>query len=147
MTIDEQNDELNEALDTRLNQLNAAIDAHEKALKEMQIPRMVKHFYLSNNIPDENGQVTGDSYDYYIAMVKWRGTWRLCHDVSFSRDQSDFDWKPLVDCSISDRLQAAPHIGELRNKIIAEKKKVIPELESVIESLAKSLETIERQAG
>jgi hypothetical protein len=143
MTIDDRNDELNEALDTRLSQLNAAIEAHEKALKAMKIPRTVIHCYLSKDIQDENGQATGNCYDYCIAMTKWQGTWRLCHDVMYSGDQSDFDWKPLVDCSIPDRLQAAPHLDELRDKIVEEKKKVIPELEAAIEGLAKSLETFE----
>ena len=34
------------------------------------------------------------------------------------RRSSDFHWKPLVDCSIPDRLQAATHLDELRNKIL-----------------------------
>jgi len=143
MTIDDRNDELNEALGTRLNQLNAAIDAHEKAMKAMMVPRTVKHCYLSEDILDDNGQWTGNSYDYCIAMIKWQGNWRLCHDMKYSGDQSDFDWKPLVDCSIPDRLRAAPHIDELRDKIVEEKEKIIPELEAAIEGLARSLETFE----
>jgi hypothetical protein len=51
----------------------------------------------------------------------------------------------LVDCSIPDRLQAAPHLDELRNKIVEEKKKVIPELEAAIESLASSLGSFKKQ--
>jgi hypothetical protein len=141
MSIDDQNDELNKAIGTRLSQLNAAIEAHEKALKAMMVPRTVKHCYLSEDIQDENGQWTGNSYDYCIAMIKWQGTWRLCHDMKFSGDQSGFDWKPLVDCSIPDRLRAAAHLDALRKEIVEEKKKVIPELEAAIESLAKSLET------
>jgi hypothetical protein len=141
MSIDDQNDELNEVLGTRLSQLNAAIEAHEKALKAMMVPRTVKHLYQSEEIRDDNGQLTGSSLDYYIAMIKWQGTWRLCHDVDFQPGPPTFDWKPLVDCSIQDRLRAAPHLDELRNKIVEEKKKVIPELEAAIESLARSLET------
>lgn len=146
MTIDDQNDELNEALDTRLSQLSAAIEAHEKALKAMKIPRNVIHCYLSEEIRDENGQITGSCYDYYIAMIKWQGTWRLCHDMNYEPGPSIFDWKPLVDCSISDRLRAAPHLDELRKKIVDEKTKLIPELEAAIEGLAKSLETFEEKS-
>jgi len=145
MTIDDQNDELNAALDTRLSQLNAAIEAHEKALKAMKIPRNVIHCYLSEDVLDHNGQVTGNSYDFFVAMIKWQGSWRLCHDMRYSGDQSDFSWKPLVDCSIPDRLRAAPHLDELRTKIVEEKKKVIPELEAAIEGLAKSLDSFEEQ--
>jgi hypothetical protein len=148
MTLDEKNNELNEALDARLSQLNAAIEAHEKALKAMKIPRNVIHCYLSEDILDHNGQGTGNSYDYYIAMIKWQGSWRLCHDMSYSGDySSDFSWKPLVDCSIPDRLRAAPHLEELRKKIVEEKKKVIPELEAAIEGLAKSLEAFEENGN
>ncbi len=145
VTLDEKNDELNEALGTRLNQLNAAIEAHEKALKAMQIPRTVIRCYLSREILEHNGQSIGQSYDYYVAMVKWQSSWRLCHDVRYSGDcSSEFDWKPLVDCSISDRLRAAPHLDSLREKIVEEKQKIIPELEAAIESLAKSLDNFDR---
>jgi hypothetical protein len=137
---------LNQALDTRLSQLSAAIEAHEKALKAMKIPRDVKHCYFSEEILDENGNWNGDSYDYVIAMIKWQGTWRLCHGMSYSGDHSSgFDWKPLVDCSIADRLRAAPHLDKLREKIVEEKRKVIPELEAAIEGLAKSLEMFEEK--
>jgi hypothetical protein len=146
MTLDDQNDELNEALDTRLSQLNAAIEAHEKALKAMKIPRNVIHCYRSEDILDYNGQATGNTNDYFIAMIKWQGTWRLCHDMRYSGDYgSDFSWKPLVDSSIPDRLRAAPHLDELRKKIVEEKRKVIPELEAAIEGLAKSLENFEEK--
>lgn len=146
MTLDEQNEELNEALDTRLSQLNAAIEAHEKTLKAMKIPRNVIHRYLSEDVQDYNGQALGNSYDYYVAMIKWQGAWRLCHDMRYSDDHSsDSSWKPLVDCSIPDRLRAVPRLDELRKKIVEEKKKVIPELEAAIEGLAKSLGNFEGQ--
>jgi hypothetical protein len=146
MNIDDQNDELNEVLDARLSQLSAAIEAHEKALKAMKIPRDVIYCYLSEDILDENGYSRGESYDYCIAMIKWQGTWRLCHDMIYSGDHSStFNWKPLVDCSVSDRLKASSHIDELRNKIVEEKKKVIPELEAAIEGLARSLENVEEK--
>ena len=61
MTIDDRNDELNKALDTRLSQLNSAIEAHEKALKTMMIPRTVKHFYLCKDILDDDGQAPGNA--------------------------------------------------------------------------------------
>ena len=125
-TPEDQNDELNEALNTRLSQLNAAIEAHEKALKAMAIPRNIHHRYSSEEIRDENYQATGGSYDYYIGMVKWQGTWRLCHAESDSRGHSDLDWKPLVDSSIPDRLRAAPHLFELRDEIVADEKKGNP---------------------
>ncbi|MHB1038315.1 MAG: hypothetical protein ACYC35_28135 [Pirellulales bacterium] len=144
MTLDDQNDELNEALDTRLSQLSAAIAAHEKALKAMKIPRDVIYCYLSEQIIDHNGNATGQFDAYYVAMIKWQGTWRLCHAEHYSCDYSStFDWKPLVDCSIPDRLRAAPHLDKLRKRIVEEKMKVIPELEAAIEGLATSLESFE----
>ncbi len=146
MTIDDQNDELNEALGTRLSQLNAAIEAHEKALKGMTIPRDVWCRYDSDDITDDNGQSTGRSYDYYVGMIKWQGAWRLCHAMNYSEDHaSEFSWKPLVDSSIPDRLRAATHLLELRDKIVTDKKKVIPQIEAAIAGLAKSLETFEEK--
>jgi hypothetical protein len=149
MNIDDQNDELNEALGTRLSQLNAAIEAHEKALKAMMVPRTVAYMYRCEEKLDENGENTGADYcHYYIAMVKWQGTWRLCHDIVEPFDHSNSsNWKPLVDCSISDRLQAAPHLDKLRTKIVEEKKKIIPELEGAIERLARSLDNFGDKPG
>jgi len=144
MTIDDQNDELNDALETRLGQLGAAIEAHEKALKAMKIPRDVWCRYDSKDITDDDGQSTGRSHDYYMGMIKWQGSWRLCHDVCYSEDHSsEFSWKPLVDCSVPDRLRAAQHLDKLRAKIVADKKKVIPQIEAAIEGLVKSLDNVE----
>jgi hypothetical protein len=143
MSIDDTNKELNAILDNRLAQLNSAIDAHEKALKAMMVPRDVWHIYHAEDDLDPSGEVRGE-YQYLIGMIKWQGSWRLCHFADYEPGPGEWDWKPLVDSSIPDRLRAVPHLNELQAKIIEAKNKLIPELEAAIAALAKSLPNSEK---
>ena len=72
-------------------------------------------------------------------MIKQKGGWRLCycfHYESFGHPDREVRWKPLVDCSIEERIQATKHIDKLKGRIIDEKEKLMPELENAIENLA-----------
>ncbi len=141
MSIDDQNREVNEALDCRLSQLNAAIEAHEKALKAMTIARDVIHQY------DEGYDFDGTCMLYSIGMIKWRGTWRLCHDTAVAEEveEDEYYWKPLVDCSIADRLRAADPLDEFREKVVEAKKELIPVVEAAIKTLVKSPEAFDEK--
>lgn len=143
MTIDERNDEVNQALETRFSQLNAAIDAHESLLKKMMVPRDVSVMYDSvGNFNDEYGQVTGE-YQYFLGLVKRNGEWRLCHDVSYfsySGPEPGFEWKPLVEESVEHRIKAASHLDKLKEAVVNSKEKLVPELEKAIQTLATTLD-------
>jgi hypothetical protein len=43
----------------------------------------------------------------------------------------------LVECSIEERIDAVPHIAELRKAVVISKEKLMPELEKAIETIAK----------
>jgi hypothetical protein len=143
MTLEEKNDEVNKVLEARFTQLNAALEAHEAKLKAMMVPKDTWILYASETDEDErSGQVHGE-YQFFIGMVKLRGTWRLCHGncyQSCTGPDEDFNWKPITEASIEDRLKASEHINELREAIVEEKEKLIPEVEKAIATLAKSLE-------
>lgn len=148
MTIGDENNQVNEVLENRLSQLNAAIEAHEAALKAMMVPLPVA-VPAGEKEPEEWEQwQEGHRLVEYCAlgMIKWQGTWRLCYAAGyaaadqFSEEPNEQDWKPLVDSSIEDRVRAIPYIDKLREEIVATKKSLIPTLESAIETLARSLE-------
>lgn len=140
MTIEDQNDELNQILQSHLNDLNAKIDGHEKQLKKMMIPRDVEYTYHKEDVLDGEGRCLGETY-YHVGLIKLQGSWRLCHGIEDTCVPYDTNWKPLVDSSIGDRLRAVPHLETLRSKVVEEKKKLIPELEAAIDILSKSLGT------
>jgi len=145
MTLDERNDEVNKALENRFSQLNAALEAHETKLKAMMVPKDVWVMYDSGSVEDQSGNTVGE-FSLHIGMIKLRGAWRLCHTnhyFHYSGPEEDFDWKPLVEASIEDRLKAAEHIDKLREAIVEAKEKLVPDVEKAIATLAKSLERYE----
>ncbi|MFU7559530.1 hypothetical protein ACMFWY_12715 [Roseiconus sp. JC912] len=142
MTVDERNDELNEALANRLQQLNAAIEQHEKRFKAMKLARDAKHIYRSHSIEDDHRNCIGE-VNWYVGMIKLKGGWRLCYALDhehYNYPDETISWKPLVECSIEERIDAVPHIGVLREAIVKSKESLVPELEKAIESVAKLTE-------
>lgn len=143
MTLDDRNQQINETLEVRFSQLNSAIEAHETKLKKMMIARNVEYCYASWSDDDPHYGKIGE-YQRWIGMIKQKGTWRLCHACHYESYTNgwpvEFDWKPLVDASVEDRIKAASQIESLREAIVKSKEKLVPELETAIESLAKTLE-------
>lgn len=138
ITIDERNNELNEALATRLNQLNVAIEHQEKQLKAMMIVCDTQITYRTGD-EIQGGQQVGE-HSWHIGVIKLKGGWRLCHATQYEHFHGAWDeqvdWKPLVDCSIEERIEASSHIAKLREAIVESKQKLMPDLEKAIESLA-----------
>jgi hypothetical protein len=134
MTLEEKNEAVNAAVDVRLGQLNAAIEAHEKALKGMKVARDVcytydRTFYSSY----EESQI--------IAFIKWIGQWRLCYGAaSFDgQEPPEISWKPLVNATIVERMEAMSHIEELKEAVIKDKEKLVGEMERIVESAVEAL--------
>jgi len=140
MTVDERNDELNKALTTRLEQLNAAIEDHEKQFKVMKLARNVMHVFRTRSMEDDHRNCIGE-VNWFVGMIKLKGGWRLCyaHDQEHYSypDETTINWKPLVECSIEERIDAVPHVGALREAIVKSKESVVTELEEAIKAVAK----------
>lgn len=143
MTIDERNEEVNKALESRFSQLNAALEAHEAKLKAMMVPVDMWVMYHSYSNDDWRSRDIYGEYQFFIGMIKLKGGWRLCHAYhyfDYSGPEEDFDWKPLVEISVEDRIRATEHIDKLREAIVLKKEKLVPDIEKAIATLAKSLE-------
>ncbi|TWT97264.1 hypothetical protein [Neorhodopirellula pilleata] len=139
MTIDERNEELNEALTARLEQLKAVIEDQENQFKAMRLACDAMHAYRSEGMEDDQRNCIGE-INWYVGMIKLKGGWRLCYAKDhehYSWPGESIDWKPLVDCSIEERIDAVPHIGALREAIVKSKESLVPELEKAIEAVAK----------
>lgn len=142
MTIEKRNQEINKALESRFAQLNSAIEAHEQKLKQMMVPKEVSIVYASYQDSDPaSGQVWGE-YSSHLGMVKLRGAWRLCyaeHYLCYQAEETEIDWKPLVEASIEIRIEASKEIEKLREEIVKSKEALVPEIEQAIAKLAESL--------
>lgn len=142
MTLDERNDEVNQALEARFTQLNAALEAHESKLKAMMVPKDAWVIYFKYDDDDHQIGHTVGQYQHLIGMIKLNGAWRLCHArhyEDYNHPDDEPAWKPIVEASIEDRLSAAKHIDKLREAIVEAKEKLIPSVEEAIAALAKSL--------
>lgn len=135
MSIDEQNQEVNEALDSRLSQLNELLAEKEAELAAMRVVRDAAFAYRAVEDLDEQGQIVGEHMSR-LGMIKWRSGWRLCisHEYwSYSGGpEPDSHWRPVSECTIDERMDALKHWEKLKAMIVAEKAKLIPELEKVI---------------
>ncbi|HJT36761.1 MAG TPA: hypothetical protein VJ783_32360 [Pirellulales bacterium] len=141
MSIEEKNNELNSVIKSGLDLLNNVIEQHEKALRAMTVVRDVSCVYAQYDQIGDNGQPTGYEEVLLIGVLKRNGSWRLCHGYHHTGDPSgETDWKPLADSSVAERLRAVPHIDKLRQAIIDDKIKLLPEIIESFQSAVKSLE-------
>ncbi len=133
MSLDDKNKQLNDAVNSRLSQLQAVIERHEQALKAMTIHRDTSCTYRTDELVDQENGLYACIY-FRIGMVKYGGSWRLCHDVMEERSGPDDgpEWRPLVDSPVQVRIEAIAHIDKLRAAIVAEKESLLPELEMAI---------------
>lgn len=141
MTDEEKNDTINKNIKDRLDTLNLIIEQHEKALRAMTILRDASCVYKRIYDLDENGQHCLSEDLYLLGVVKWNGSWRLCHGRSNTADpEGDTHWKPLADSSVMERICAVKHFDKLLQAIIDDKAKLEPEIEQAITTALASLE-------
>jgi hypothetical protein len=139
MSIEDRNQERNNAVTQRLTQLQACIESHEERFRQMRIFCEVR-FKYDHWEEIENGSPVGE-HQQLIGLVRINGKWRLCHANHYFDFSDDFpvDWKPLVDVAIVDRIRAIEHIEALREELIRSKEALLPEIEQAIAKLAAGL--------
>ncbi len=134
-----------EALGPLYNQLNQLWADAEARLKAMQVPRYVWVVYNREELDPENEY--SPIHCECLGLVKVRGEWRLCLgqfvDDEFHQSPSaphqPANWKPIADCSVEERVQAAPFVGELRAKIVDSAEHYISEVNEAIVHLSNAL--------
>jgi hypothetical protein len=118
----------------RLDHLTGLWHDIEKKLIALQQPRHVCHIY--REMPrDQNNGVDADCY--CIGIAKYAGKWRLClGEFNEWRDpEARISWHPITDCTMEERIAAAPFVGELEKKIVDTGEKVLPKLDEAIRHL------------
>lgn len=86
----------------------------------------------------ENGE-----YRACLGLIKFRGEWRICHGVYNNHEENRPDaWKPVHDCSVAERVELIAHIEKLRDAIVAEAEKSIPQVQDAVSKIAAALARI-----
>jgi hypothetical protein len=145
-SLDDLNRRTAEALASRYDWLNRLWADAEARLKAMQVPRYVWIVYKEQNVdPDE---VYSECRCECLGLVRVRGEWRLCigqwyrneYDLQPSDPDQPTDWKPVLDCSVEERVEAAPHIGKLREAVVESAEQFIVRVDDAVAHLTKALE-------
>ncbi|MFO0821529.1 MAG: hypothetical protein U0792_00030 [Gemmataceae bacterium] len=129
-----------EALNARYKELNKLWEQAEADLKELPIPVDVQIVYKS---VDADSERPGEAQiHYHLGFCRSKGGWRICFDTSHDNfPQYDFDWKPITECSVDIRLEAVPHIGTLRDKVLKAAEECVPTLDKAIADLRSTMQS------
>jgi len=81
------------------------------------------------------------NYCYCIGLMKYRSDWRICHGVyADMHEGGPDDWKPIMECSVEERVNAAPHIGKLRKKLVESAEKYVAKVDKAVAEMTTALE-------
>jgi hypothetical protein len=132
------------ALEERFEQLNALWKQAEAALKKIPLPVDCFITYDKVEICEDPGssdpRPTGDFLYHLLGFVKSVGGWRICHVVTDAyAEDGRYSWKPITECPLDVRLEAAAHIGKLREAVLKKAAECVPMLDKAINELGKIL--------
>ena len=133
---DEREKQVIKALSGRYDELEALWEEAEKDLKRFRVPHEVHHRY-KQFVETRNGL----SWDYFLGFLRYGKDWRICHCVFCDRCDDEFEWKPVVECTVDVRLETVPHFAELRKKVVEAAEKFVPKLEKAIASFRETLKS------
>ena len=141
-SIDERAKKANESLSALYKQLNEKWEAIQQKLRKMVPPREAWVSYKQiDAFPGPMGMNESEwEVHYCIGLIKYRGEWQICHGVYMDEQESEpGSWKPIVDCSVSERVEAVEHVDKLREEILISAEGSIPEVEKAIAILTTAI--------
>jgi hypothetical protein len=139
---DQRKKQVVEALSKRYKELNELWEAAEDDLKQVPVPVDVFVCYKSE-IADPHNDPLGERDQIHdnLGFVRSKGGWRICHGNSHDGfPDYEIDWKPITECSVDLRLEAVPHIGELRERVLKAAEECVPKLDKAIADLRSTVQ-------
>jgi hypothetical protein len=138
--VEERCFQVNQTLTTLYKDLNETWEKVEKKLRALVPPREA---WFAFRTIDEDPRVGCGGYHHCLGLIKYRGEWRVCRGTYYDPQECEPDsWKPIVECSVADRVEAVEHIDALRDVILESAEKSIPAVTTAVSELAKALERI-----
>ncbi|MGV3608928.1 MAG: hypothetical protein ACO1RA_21165 [Planctomycetaceae bacterium] len=140
-SIDERCREVNQTLAALYKNLNDTWEQIEKKLRTLVPPREVWFAYHKADDDPRSGH--GGCYCFCLGLIKYRGDWRICRGMYYEPQEGEPEsWKPIVECSVSERVEAVKHVDGLRDAILDSAERSVPTVTMAIAELAKALERI-----
>jgi len=130
-----------ETLTGLYDKLNQGWVAIEEKLRSMLPPREAWVSYASWD--EDYRDPEAGSIHACIGLVKYRGNWRICHGrYNDMHEPGPGSWKPIVECSVEERVAAVKSVDKLREEILNQAEKSIPKVNDAAAELAKALDRI-----
>lgn len=94
----------------RYDELNETWLEAERMLTSFHVPHDFDVVYSSTSSDND-----GPAYEEHshLALIKVKGTWRICHGFSDDVQPEVRVWTPITECSALIRVAAAPHFEKL----------------------------------
>lgn len=138
--IDSRKKQAVEALNKRYSELNKLWEHAEAELKQIPIPFDVIFAYKTEDAYPERPNDT--CIRSWLGFVRAKGGWRICYDVTHDDfPEHDYDWKPITECRVDVRLEAVPHIGVLRERVLKAAEECVPALDKAISEFRNTLQS------
>ena len=129
-TLPERNQQVDLALATRYDALNQLFTEAEQIVKAL---RPLHSVWVDYGHDHCNGQP--DCWDL-LGITKHQGKWRLCHAIDNDLNEyGPLEVKPIVECVVEVRVQAAKIVRQLREKIVKSKEQYVPKVDEAIKEL------------
>jgi hypothetical protein len=140
--FDQRKKQIVDALSKRYKELNELWENAEKELKLIPVPVNVQVPFKSVPAdPISDPECKGDMIRDHLGFAKSKGGWRICHSKSHDGyPEYDFEWTPITDCAVDLRLEAAPHLGRLREEVLKAAEECVPRLDSAIAELRSTVQ-------
>lgn len=130
-TINERADAAAQELARRYDVLNTQFTAAEERLKALRPIYDVWVYY--NHSQEGYGSAT---YYEALGLHKAELKWRLVHAIGSDSDEEGFrEIKPIIECSVEVRLQAAKQVRMLHEEIVKQKEALVSTVEEAINEL------------
>jgi hypothetical protein len=130
-TPEQRNQHVNLRLATRFDALNKAFIEAEARLKSLRPIREVWVTYNEAEV-DPRGAIEWE----LLGISKLQNAWRLVHAFGCNWvDGAPADIKPIVDCPIELRVQAATQVARLYAEIIEDKERYLPLVTDAVKHL------------
>jgi hypothetical protein len=132
----EREQQIIKALKGRYDQIEALWNEAEKDLKRFRVARTVRYLYHS----DYDG---GCPIHYHLTFGRYGKDWRICYERVFAYSEFDdkrddeVECKPVIEWPLEVRLAMMSHFESLREKVIEEAEKIVPELDDAISNFRK----------
>jgi hypothetical protein len=141
MTLDQRAQQARTELFLRYDAINDLWRRAEEQLTKYHIPRPVFYEFPDDPDPEEDLE-PGIPGIQCLALAKFNGKWRIlfgCYPDAEDRRELG-GWKPIVDCSAQERVEAAKHFPGFRLAVIESAEEFISEVDGAKQTLAEALE-------